>query len=200
MNTCFSLSAFLYWALCTITPISAQEIQTNMELFQNLGTKCLESIPAKADSILIDPPIKLPYLTSHLIQDWQEQDVVLFSYDSTKTSSANYHLSWDVTDSSISYNRESRKNFSRIATLTMRYTLVNLHGEFIAYDTCHKSFTDIIPKSIISEVESEIFPETQGEVPADQWVRRHLEPIIIAAATALASFLFFNLRNNSADS
>ncbi|MCY4171605.1 MAG: hypothetical protein OXF08_08420 [Bacteroidetes bacterium] len=190
----------IYWAGFTISPISAQEVSTNQELYQNLGHACLESIPSFTDSLMIDPPDGLPYLTSHLIQQWQDQDMVLFSYDSTRTYQANFYLSWDMTDASISYTRESRKNFTRTANLSMVYTLIDQNGEFIAHENCQKSRSDTIPKSIVSHIESELFPETQGEIPPDRWVRRHLEPVIIATATALAAFLFFNLRNSSSGS
>ncbi len=200
MKPYLSLGALIYWAFFTIAPICAQGIITNMEIFQNLGSACLMTIPLKADSIMIDPPESLPYLTSHLIKQWQEQELVVFSHDTTRTSTTNVYLSWQMSNASVSYTRANRKDVSRSATLSMRYTLLDPLGEFIAHDICNQSFTDTIPKSIIPEVESELFPETQAEIPPDRWIRRYLQPIIIGAATALASFLFFNLRTNSADS
>lgn len=198
----YSLALLLagWWGLCLITSASAQELPTNMQVFENLGVACLESVPMQADSLVLSPPAALPYVTSALINRWQQQDKTLFLADSLHTQSPPFLLSWEVSKSTISYTRVRRKTLSRSAELNLQYTFLGLNGEILAQDTCQNLFSDQIPKGLIPELESPAYPETQAEPPRDHWVRRHLEPVIIAAATGLAAFLFFNLRNNSADS
>ena len=171
-----------------------------MEVFSSLGLACLDFIPEKADTLILAPPPTLPYMTSTLINHWQQQGKNLFSFDSLRTSTSSFFLSWEVSQAKITYARVNRKTLSRSATLNLQYTFLGRQGEFLAHDTCRQSFSDEIPKSLVSELESAAYPETQAAPPPDNWIRRHLEPVIIAAATALAAFLFFNLRNDSADS
>jgi len=189
-----------YWILSVIPIVSAQNVLSNMNVFENLGIACMDFIPSEADSLIIDPPVELPYVTSTLIEYWQKHNRTLFYADSLQSLPVQFRLSWRMSDISVSYTRERRRTLSRSANLAFRYTLLDSSGKILDHDSCYESFTDTIPERIVSQLESEIYPETQGTPPPEPWVRRHLEPIIIAAATALTAFLFFNLRNDSADS
>ncbi len=178
---------------------SAQELLTNMQIFENLGIACLESVPAEADSLVLSPSANLPYMTGALIRRWQKQDKILFFADSLNTQDPSFLLSWEVFNATISYMRDGRKTLSRSAELNLRYTYLGLNGEILSRNTCQQVFSDQIRKSLIPELESQAYPETQAELPPQHWIRRHFEPVIIAAATGLAAFLFFNLRNDRAD-
>ena len=198
----YSLSIGLvgYWTLSVIPLVDAQDLLSNMNVFENLGIACMDFIPSEVDSLILDPPDELPYVTSTLIKHWQKHDVTLFYADSLHSLHQPFRLSWQMSDASISYKRERRKTLSRSANLELRYTFLDPTGKIIAHDSCDESFTDTIPSRIVSQLESDLYPETQGDLPPKSWVRRYLEPIIIAAATALTAFLFFNLRNDSTDS
>lgn len=187
----------VWWLLVSIPLSSAQELLTNMQVLETLGTACLKSVPVEADSLSLSPPVALPYLTTTLIQHWQHQGKILFFSDSLHTLP--FQLSWEISGGSISYMRVRRKILARSAELRLRYTLLGRNGEILSQDSCHQSFSDQIPRNVIAQVESALYPETQAELPPQRWIRRHLEPVIIAAATGLAAFLFFNLRNDSAD-
>lgn len=178
---------------------SAQELLTNMQIFENLGISCLESVPAEADSLALSPSATLPYMTGALIRRWQKQDKILFFADSLNTQDPPFLLYWEVFNATISYMRAGRKTLSRSAELNLRYTYLGLNGEILSQNTCQQVFSDQIRKNLIPELESPAYPETQAELPPQHWIRRHFEPVIIAAATGLAAFLFFNLRNDSAD-
>ncbi|MCY4224671.1 MAG: hypothetical protein OXF06_07520 [Bacteroidetes bacterium] len=200
MKYSLSIGLIGYWALSVIPPVGAQNLLSNMNVFENLGIACMDFIPSKVDSLILDPPDELPYVTTTLIKHWQEHDMTLFYADSLHSSRQPFRLSWQMSNASISYTRERRRTLSRSAKLALRYTFLDPTGKIIAQDSCNESFTDTISERIVSQIESEIYPETQGDLPPKGWVRHHLEPIIIAAATALTAFLFFNLRNDSTDS
>jgi len=171
-----------------------------MQVFENLGLACLKSVPTEADTLILSPSPALPYMTSVLIKHWQQEAKHLFLSDSTRIPNSHYILSWEVSQSTISYTRTSRKILARSASLNLHYNLLDQHGELIRHDTCEQFFSDEIPKNMVAALESAAYPETQGELPPDRWIRRLLEPTIIAAATGLAAFLLFNLRNDSTDS
>lgn len=198
----YSLSIGLIgsWILGMIPPIGAQDLLSNMKVFENLAITCMDFIPSEVDSLILDPPDELPFVTTTLIKHWQEHEMTLFYADSLHSLRQPFRLSWQMSNASISYARERRKTLSRSAKLALRYTFLDPTGKIIAHDSCDEFFTDTIPKRVVSQLESELYPETQGALPPESWFRRHLEPIIIAAATALTAFLFFNLRNDSTDS
>ena len=187
------------WSLFPVLMSSAQELATNAQVFENLGLDCLGNVPHTADSLTLVPPSNLPYLTTTLIQHWQQQGTELFSTDSLRTSKSYYSLSWEISKATITYTRAGRKTLSRSAELDLRYTFLGKDGKFLVHDTCQRTFSDKIPRSIVGQLESPAYPETQAELPPDNWVRRYLEPVILAAATGLAAFLFFNLRSNRVD-
>ena len=198
-----NLLAFLFagwWILNATTDTSAQELLTNMQVFENLGIACMESVPSEADSLVLSPAQAMPYITSALLHRWQKQGKTLFLSDSLHISNSPYQLSWEVSRAKISYARVRRKVLSRSAELNLRYTLLESDGKFLAHDHCQQTFSDEIPKYMVPDLESPAYPETQAELPPDHWTVRYLEPVIIVAATGLAAFLFFNLRNQSADS
>ena len=187
------------WSFFPVLVSSAQELTTNAQVFEKLGLECLGEVPHAADSLTLVPPSNLPYLTSVLIQHWQQQGTELFSTDSLRTSKPYYSLSWEISRATITYTRAGRKTLTRSAELDLRYSFLGMDGEFLGHDSCQRAFSDRIPKAIVEQLESPAHPETQAELPPDSWIRRYLEPVILAAATGLAAFLFFNLRSNRVD-
>lgn len=187
------------WSLFPVLVSSAQELTTNAQVFENLGLDCLGDVPHAADSLTLVPPLTLPYLTSALIQHWQQQGTELYSTDSLRTSKPYYSLSWEISRATITYTRAGRKMLSRSAELDLRYSFLGKDGEFLVHDSCQRVFSDRIPRNIVKQLESPAHPETQAELPPNNWIRRYLEPVILAAATGLAAFLFFNLRSNRVD-
>ena len=188
------------WALSIIPISSAQELSTNLQVFENLGLACLKSIPESADSLALTPPPVMTYLTSSLIQHWQQQGKALFISDSLHTSDTYFSISWEISQATISYSRVNRKTLLRHAKLDLYYTYMGGNGEILSHDFCQQIFSDEIPRGIVAKLESSAHPETQSDLPPDRWIRRYFEPIMMAAVTGLAAFLFFNLRNDSADS
>ncbi len=197
------LSSFVLgvWLSLYLVYVSdAQEILTNMQVFENLGLECLGEVPVEADSLILSPSPSLPYLTTRIINYWDQQGKILFLSDSLSISTSHSLISWDIPRAAISYKRQSRRMVSRSAKLDLNYSYIDKYGEFRAHDSCQMSLTDEIPRNMIPSLESSAYLETQAEPPHDRWIRRYLEPLIIGAVTGLAAFLFFNLRNDSADS
>ncbi|MYF41309.1 MAG: hypothetical protein F4221_10780 [Rhodothermaceae bacterium] len=199
MKTIIGLLVAGCWSCIPVLVSSAQELSTNAQLFENLGLECLGDIPHEADSLTLVPPPNLPDLKSALIQQWQLQGTELFSTDSLRTSKPYYSLSWEISRATITYARAGRRTLSRSAKLDLRYSFLGKDGEFLVHDSCQRAISDRIPKGIVEQLESPAFPETQAELPPDSWIRRYLEPVILAAATGLAAFLFFNLRSKRVD-
>ena len=89
------------WSFFPVLVSSAQELTTNAQVFENLGLDCLGEVPHAADSLTLVPPSNFPYLTSALIQHWQQQGTELFSTDSLRTSKPYYSLSWEISRATI---------------------------------------------------------------------------------------------------
>ena len=141
---------------------SAQELTTNAQVFEILGLDCLGEVPHGADSLTLIPPSNLPYLTSALIQHWQQQGTELFATDPPRTSEPYYSLSWEISRATITYTRAGRKTLSRSADLDLRYSFLGMDGEFLAHDSCQRAFSDRIPKGIVEQLESPAYSGNSG--------------------------------------
>ena len=186
-------------SLCALfigVAVHAQDVPTNAGIYTQLGLECLAAVPGRADSLMIIPPERLPFVTSALVQHWQKDGRTVFAGDSARTGT----LSWEVLETAVHYERLSRRRIQRAISLELHYSWVAETGQIVAHNGCARSYSDAIARSDIRQLESPAYPETIGVTPAQHWPRRYLEPIVLASASAVAAFLFFNLRSGRADS
>ena len=104
-----------------------------------------------------------------------------------------------IEEARVGYARARRKQLNRTVTLALRYTFAAADGRLLGEARCRETFTDTIRRADRADLESEAFPETQGDAPRAGWMRRYLEPAVLAAATAITVYLFFNLRSDRTD-
>ncbi len=144
----------------------------------------------------LDAPAQVPYLRTALAQ--REQGRALFLADSLQhvSSPAIAWLRYEIEEAQVAYARAPGKQLVRTVTLALRYTFTAADGRLLREDRCHDTFTDTIRRSDRAALEWHVFPETQGE---GSWIRRHLEPAIVAVATAVTVYLFFNIRSQRTD-
>jgi hypothetical protein len=85
----------------------------------------------------------------------------------------------------------------RTITLRLRYVVSKPDGEIVKSDRCEAQGTDAIKRSIVGEMENELFPITRGTVPGPSGVRRFLGPAVAGAAAVVSAYLLFSLRSES---
>ncbi len=203
------LSARIGWAhaLCLwisisicVRPIIAQELSSNLAVYQQLATQCLGSFADEGDSLIVAPPANMPYLTGALFTLWQKEGRVVFDRTLVKVNAALPALSWRIERALVSYVREPRKMVTRTVNLDLRFTMASASGQILEHDVCRQQYDDVVPRDQLAALETVAYPETHAEAPPASWPRRYLEPAVLGMATALAAFLFFNLRSSRADS
>ena len=132
---------------------------------------------------------------------WREDGRALFLADSAaqRGGPAAVRVMYTIEEARVGYERARRKQLARTVTLALRYSVTASNGRLLAEDRCRETFSDTIRRAGRAPLESEAFPETQGTVPRAGWMRRYLEPAVLAAATAITVYLFFNLRSDRSD-
>ncbi len=179
----------------------AQPAPTNLEAYQMLAVRCLAQAPDTARVLVLDAPALMPYLRAALAETWRRDERALFLADTSFQAAGPPppRLVYTIEEARVDYARARRKHLDRTVTLALRYTFAAANGRLLGEDRCRETFTDTIRRSDRAGLESEAFPETQGEAPRAGWMRRYLEPTVLAAATAITVYLFFNLRSDRSD-
>ena len=173
------------------SPASGQA--TNLELFQEMAVECLGSVPAGADSLVLDAPDTMPYLRSALTKLWQEGGRSIYLADSTALPIP--RLTYSVEEAAVEYVRRG-KQIERRLHLDLGFTYTDPDGRLVSDDRCRGARSGLIGRADLARLEDAAYPETQAEAPPAGWFRRYLEPAVLTAATAVAVYLFFTLRSN----
>ncbi len=187
-------------ACLALMPLSAAFAQpTNLEAYQRLALRCLAEAPDTVQAFRLEAPAQMPYLRTALTQRWREEGRVLFLADSLASGPATARLRYEIEQAQVAYARAPGKQLVRTVTLALRYTFTTADGRLLREDRCRDTLTDTIRRSDRAALEWEAFPETLGETPRGGWMRRYLEPAILAVATAVTVYLFFNIRSQRTD-
>jgi len=186
-------------ALMPFLTVRAQP--TSLEVYQTLALGCLYDVPDTARAFVLDAPAQMPYLRTALADRWRRDGRTLFLADSSlqENTPALSRLRYAVEETGVVYARARRKQYARSITLALRYTFTAADGRLLGEDQCRETFTDMIRRADRVSLETDAFPETQGSIPHAGWMRRYLEPAVLAFASAVTVYLFFNLRSDRSD-
>lgn len=174
---------------------------TNLAAYQNLAVRCLADVPDTVQAFRLDAPALMPYLRAALVERWQAEGHTLYLADSSFQTPGlpPPRLRYEIEQAQVEYERAGRRQMDRTVTLGLRYTFIGSDGRLLHDDRCLDTFTDTLRRADQAAVQTDAFPETQAEAPSGSWRRRLLEPAVLAAATAVTIFLFFNLRSERTD-
>ena len=111
----------------------------------------------------------------------------------------------------VDLKRSGRKQVVRTVSLGMSFQIWDRSGEetpennasgavLTQSGTCSDVHVDSVDRTLLSSLSYAGFPETNPAQPATGGLRRFLEPAILIGATAVGTYLFFNLRSRRADS
>lgn len=178
-----------------------QSAPSNMEAYQVLAVRCLVQVPDTARALSLASPSVMPFLRTALVEAWQGEGRSIYLADSTfmEPDRPMPRLSYAVEQAGVTYAPARRRAFERTVTLALQYTYATDGGRLLRDARCKDSYSDMIRRSDRLTLETAAYPETQGMVPRAGWVRRYLEPAVLATVSAVTVFLFFNLRSDRAD-
>lgn len=189
--------------LCMMTSvIRAQPAPppSNLDVYQQIAVACVAEAPAALDAFRLAMPAQMPYLRTALMERWQAQQKQVYLADSSYTAApaALSTLTVQIEQAEVHYERAARKQVQRAVTLGLQYTVVGGDGQLLQEARCADTVRDTVPRDQLDALASP-YPETQAEPPAAGWFRRHGQPAILTAATAVTVYLFFALRSDRAN-
>ena len=166
-----------------------------------LAVRCLVQVPDTTRVLSLASPSVMPFLRTALVAAWQGEGRAIYLADATFTESAPSmpRLSYAVEQAGVTYAPASRRVLERTITLALQYTYATEGGHLLRDARCKDSYSDTIRRSDRLMLETAAYPETQGAAPKAGWVRRYVEPAVLATVSAVTVFLFFNLRSDRTD-
>ncbi len=182
--------------LLACAPTAAAQ-SSNLEVFQTLAIQCMDFLEAEQTALEIRTSARMPYVRSAIVTWLNENDHQVYLADSVYTDKPTHlnQLSYEITESAVTYKRLRKKKAKRSVQLMANASLVSSKGLVIADKACKESFDDEVALSDIPALSSSTYPETQGSPPRAGFGRRVLQPVMLTAATALSVYLFFTLRS-----
>lgn len=187
-------------------PHGVQAQQTNAEIFRDMAVECLQPVVEPYSDLVLNTDRVNPFLNQAVISAFRDAGKGIFLHpevaagDSLALPSAHAYVAYFVEHGSVEYSRRGRRSIGRAVELQLSYLLSDAGARVIADSTCSRTYEDEISRSDLDVVETESIPITKGERPRRSWIRRYAEPIVVASATAVAVYLFFNVRSDSNDS
>jgi len=119
--------------------------------------------------------------------------------DSTRPESG-VELAYRVESARTELTRKGKKDLNRTVFLDMTFQLIDLSGEsVIDAGVCSDSSTDVILRSQANTLSHKDFPEVNPEISSNNLFSRWIQPVVLVAATAVGTYLLFNLRSRRAD-
>lgn len=194
------LSRFVSGLLLLALPAACTVAQTpTLTLFQTMAVECLAPVPDTLRAFGLATPAVPPYLRTALLERWHAEGRTVYLADSAQTTPAYPRLLAATEQLRVVYARAGRHTLRRTATLHLRYTLTAPDGRVLRDGRCERAADDTLARRDKSRVENPAFPETQAPMPPRRWLRRTLEPAVLAATVVLTAYLLFTLRSNRAD-
>jgi len=108
----------------------------------------------------------------------------------------------DVDEGRLEYVRAPRRAaepLERRIRIGLRYTLTEPGGGIVASDSCVETRSDLHTIQHARSLADPRWNVTDPVIPQTGFWHRYLQPTVLVAATAVGTYLFFNLRSDRAD-
>ncbi len=167
-----------------------------------MAAQCLLEAVDESSSFRLQADGQAIFLSTELVDRWSAMGKKVYRLSSPETNApTNLHLlSYTVDKADLSYRRLSRKSLQRNAVLGITYWLTATDGQVLKTDSCLTQEDDELSRTDAERFADRRFPETSPSMPAASRWRKVVEPIVLVGASAVGTYLFFNLRSRRAGS
>ena len=147
---------------------------------------------------------RAPFLASALSRMWIDENKNVHLSESPPQSaesdvSSLPLLAWTIDRATIHLERAGRKSVERTSDIALTWWLSESTGRLLNTKTCSLSSSDEMTRREAEALADVRFSETNPDLPpAARW-RRIVEPVVLTGATAVGTYLLFNLRSRRAD-
>ncbi len=197
-----TLSVALTLAICASPPERAAAQPANADVIGQLAADCVTTAIAVADTVEIIPDDRYEFIRTAVVRAFRDNgSVVVILPGSPRPTVEGVNSGWPpsvryrIEEAGVRYSKAGDALARQIAVDTR--VLATMSDNSVALDTlCTKSFSDEIRPADVDDVEDANQPLTLGKRPDKGWLRRIAEPAVVAAASAVAVYLFFNVRSD----
>lgn len=127
---------------------------------------------------------------------------VPYTHPTSEIRVQGHRLEIGPTDIRVEYDNMIReglfgkKNVRRTIVISLSYQALRLqNGEIVSSDVFKKQFVDTVAVDNVATLEHSAAKSTQGELPAEQFIDKIVEPFVIIGATGIIVYLFFHIRS-----
>ena len=200
MRTCLLLICLvLFSALQAKAQASGPE--SHAETLAELGYACLaEAVSAQdafrfqAQGMLAGNGIDL--LSSPLAARWTRDGKTVYRMPSEQDAPL---LVVTIDRADIDMARNGRRHIDRTVALDLTWWLSAEDGALIDTQSCSKSRDDGLTREQARSLADPRSPVTNPDLPPRSRFKQALEPVVLIGATAVGTYLLFNLRSRRAD-
>lgn len=191
-----------YTTLCLLalaTPVFAQSgtpAPTHVDALADLTAECLETAVAETSSFRFMAQGATDLVSSPLVAEWTRTGKTVYR----EPSEAPAPLLVVTTDRAlVDLQRENRHLLNRTVSVDLTWWMSSPEGEVTGTDTCRSSRTDTLTrdeaKSMVVAGSSVLDPA----IPARSRLMQAAQPAVLLGATAVGTYLLFNLRSRRSD-
>jgi len=194
------LSAILFLVLSTVLSSQAQVPPSHEALLADVTAGCLERAVQDRGAFRFLPQGATDRVASPLVASWTDGGKTVY----LEPSDASAPLLVVTTDQSdITLSRIDGNTVRREARIDLTWWLSSNEGDVLATDTCRDARSDELSRADATALAVEGSPVFNPDLPpkSRMWngVRKVAEPVVLLGATAVGTYLLFNLRSRRSD-
>ncbi len=167
-----------------------------------MAAQCLLEAVDESSNFRVQSDGQATFLSTELVDRWSAMGKKVYRSPSPDSNAPTNLplLSYTVDKAELSYRRLSRKSLQRTTILGITYWLTATDGQVLKTDSCLTQEDDELSRTDAGRFADHRFPETSPTLPAASRWRKVVEPIVLVGASAVGTYLFFNLRSRRAGS
>lgn len=135
-------------------------------------------------------------MSSPLAARWTRDGKTVYRMPSDQDSPL---LVMTIDRADVDLSRNGRRQVNRTVSLDLTWWLSAGDGALIDTQSCSESREDVLTREEARSLADLRSPVTNPDLPPRSRVKQALEPVVLIGATAVGTYLLFNLRSRRAD-
>lgn len=189
------------WFLLFITVGSSPAFSqiSHRNALVNIALSCFKPVLSESSAIQIQASDR-----STIIAPGVEEGLLSQGF-TISAESGTVRLVYDVELAQVVLENAAQNQLTRRVVLGLNYQMLGsvdggeTLGTVLKAGTCSDSATDLIERELALELAYDGFSVTNPSIPPKRGIARFVQPLILVAASAVGTYLFFNLRSRRAD-
>lgn len=179
---------------------SSLQPPSHESLLASVTERCLEEAVSDHRAFRFLAQGATDHVASPLVAAWTEEDLTVY----LEPSEAPVPLLVVTTDrSAVTLHRANRRTVRREVVVDLTWWLSSAGGNVLDTRTCREAANDRLSRKQAKTLAVEGSPIFDPDLPARSrvWagIERTMEPVILLGATAIGTYLLFNLRSRRSD-